>query len=81
MLDLNLNIIIILRDAILDNDFEVVKAILDYNPANPELKLNVNDLDSAHGTALSLAASRGRVNEVRLLLEYGADPHLSNNAG
>ena len=61
---------IILRDAILDNDFE-------------EFKLNVNDLDSIHcsGTALSLAASRGRVNVVRLLLEYGADPHLSNTAG
>ena len=53
---------------------EMVQTVLKYHPP-------ADVADDGGDTALMTATSLDRPDNVRLLLEYGADPHLKNKKG
>ena len=66
--------------AVIDDDFEQVKLIIDENREN--LANYINERKGWNeSSALMLAALCNRVNMIELLLKNNADPNLQNNLG
>lgn len=63
-----------LTRAVMFNDYEITKALLD-------LGAEINALDEIGMTALTMAVSKGHVEIVKLLLQKGADPNKTDNVG
>ncbi len=66
----------VLKEAIKNGLYDIVKTLLNYTPEDPAFKIKLNESDLTHDgcSPLSLAVAYGQIEIVELLLDYGASP-------